>query len=767
MALAVVALCASVARAQTPQVPVRAVDSNHASPDSAATRPFGGRVIVLDSIAVNSQLAREGRSPTPFTSLSASDIRRDYHGQDLPMLLADTPGAYAYSDAGNGIGYSYLQIRGFPQRRIAVTINGIPLNDPESREVYWIDHPDLAASASEIQVQRGVGATAYGTTALGGSVNVETVPYREDREFRFEAGAGTFGTQRYSVQASSGLLDGRYASTARLSRILTDGYREQSWSNLWSYFLGLTRLDARLTTRLNFYGGPEETHLAYLGVSKDYLDGTITGNAAQDRRFNPLTYPNERDHFFEPHYELLHDFKASDRLALSSALFYFPGQGYYDEFRTDVDLREYNYPDIPSTPDSADVVRRRWVKDIHFGWVPRARYTAGRYEAEGGLDLRYHSGRHWGELLFSSPEPAGPEPNHVYYDYKGITINTSAFVRQRWAFSKQLRATGDLSLHRQRYELRDDALTGYVFTQDYYFVTPRAGLDWIVRERDAGAFKHIEAYASFSRANAEPIFSELYDAEDAGTPPGFATLLPSGELKDPLLKPERVYDSELGLRGRGAWGTATLGGYWMEFQNEIVYNGQLDDLGNPITGNAARSRHAGVEAAWDARLGHGFEVRGAGHWSSDRFHTYHEYVDATTFVDYTGNRIAGFPALSGRLALAYKKGRARLELGTRTNGRQYLDNTENDRLDPAARTTPGYVDKTIAPWATTDAAITWDAHGLFGSHDAEIAVRGDNLFDRRYEAAGYVDFPAPSYNEVPVWIPAATRSIFASLRASF
>jgi iron complex outermembrane receptor protein len=533
--------------------------------------------VPMAGVEVNSQLAREGQSPTPFTSLSPSDIRRDYHGQDLPMLLADTPGAYAYSDAGNGIGYSYLQIRGFPQRRIAVTINGIPLNDPESREVYWIDHPDLAASASEIQVQRGVGATAYGTTALGGSVNVETVPYREDREFRFEAGAGTFGTQRYSVQASSGLLDGRYASTARLSRILTDGYREQSWSNLWSYFLGLTRLDSRLTTRLNFYGGPEETHLAYLGVSKDYLDGTITGKAGQDRRFNPLTYPNERDHFFEPHYELLNDFKASDKLALSSALFYFPGQGYYDEFRTDVDLREYNYPDVPSTPDSADVVRRRWVKDIHFGWVPRARYTAGRYEAEGGLDLRYHSGRHWGELLFSSPEPAGPEPNHVYYDYKGITINTSAFVRQRWAFTKRLRATGDLSLHRQ----------------DYNFVTPRAGLDWIVRERDAGALRHLEAYASFSRANAEPIFSELYDAEDAGTPPGFATLLPSGELKDPLLKPERVYDSELGLRGRGAWGTATLGGYWMEFQNEIVYNGQLDDLGNPITGNAARSRHAG------------------------------------------------------------------------------------------------------------------------------------------------------------------------------
>ncbi len=721
--------------------------------------PLSDRVVPLDTVAVNSQLARPGVTPTPFTSLGPQDIRRDYHGQDLPMLLADTPGAYAYSDAGNGIGYSYLQIRGFPQRRIAVTINGIPLNDPESREVYWIDHPDLAASAQEIQVQRGVGATAYGTTALGGSVNVETVPYREEREFRLEAGAGTFGTQRYSVQASSGLLDGRYASTARLSRILTDGYREQSWSNLWSYFLGLTRLD--------FYGGPEETHLAYLGVSKDYLDGNITGSKDQDRRFNPLTYPNERDHFFEPHYELLHDLKASDHLSLSSALFYFPGQGYYDEFRQGEDLRNYNEPDVPATPDSADVVRRRWVKDIHFGWIPRARYAQGRYEAEGGLDLRYHSGRHFGELLFANPAPPIDEPNHVYYDYKGITINSSAFVRQRWAFTPRVRGTVDLSIHHQRYELRDDALFGRFFTQDYTFVTPRAGLDWIVRERDQGALRHIEAYASFSRANAEPIFSELYDAEDPSTPPGFRTQLPSGELKDPILRPERVYDSEAGFRARGAWGTATLGGYWMEFRDEIVYNGQLDALGNPITGNAAKSRHAGVEASFATRIGAHVELRGVGHWSSDRFHDYHEFVDSTSTIDYTGNRIAGFPAVNGRLAAAYTAGRARLEFGMRTSGRQYLDNTENDRLDPAAREVAGYVDKTIEPWSVADASLTWNARGLLGAKDAEIVVRGDNLFDRKYEAAGYVDFPAPSYNEVPVWIPAATRSVFASVRASF
>src|SRR5206468_1925321 len=145
------------------------------------------------------------------------------------------------------------------------------------------------------------------------------------------------------------------------------------------------------------------------------------------------------------------------------------------------------------------------------------------------------------------------------------------------------------------------------------------------------------------------------------------------------------------------WGRATLGGYWMEFRDEIVYNGQLDDLGNPITGNAARSRHAGVEASFAVRAGAHLELRGAGHWSSDRFHDYHEFVDSTSSVDYTGNRIAGFPATNGRLALAYRAGRARLEVGARASGRQVLDNTENDRLDPSARLAPGYVDNTVEP----------------------------------------------------------------------
>ncbi|MEP7027737.1 MAG: TonB-dependent receptor, partial [Candidatus Eisenbacteria bacterium] len=200
--------------------------------------------------------------------------------------------------------------------------------------------------------------------------------------------------------------------------------------------------------------------------------------------------------------------------------------------------------------------------------------------------------------------------------------------------------------------------------------------------------------------------------------------------------------------------------------NEIVYNGALDDNGNPITGNAARSRHRGVEASLTAHAGRALELRGAFQWSADRFGEYREYVDSTTTVNYSGNRIAGFPGVSGRVAAAYRVGRGRVELAVEHAGRQYLDNTQDERKDPTARSAPGYVAKTIAPWTVANAALAYRVARFLGSESTEVTFRVSNLFDRRYETAGYVDYPAPSYAPTPVWIPAATRSYFVGLRAS-
>lgn len=718
--------------------------------------------IPIEGVEVRSILARAG-TPGAFTDVDRATIERDHYGQDLPVLLAgNVPGTYAYSDAGNGIGYSYLKIRGFGQRRIGVTINGIPLNDPQSREVYWIDHPDLATSAQTIQVQRGVGAAVYGTTALGGSVAVETIPYQPDRALVLEAGGGSFDTQRYSLQATSGLLDGKWSLTTRLSRIRSAGYREQSWSDLWSYFASVARVGDDRVLRFNLYGGPERTHLSYLGVPREYLDGAVTGDAARDRRFNPLTYVGERDRFFEPHYELLHDWRLSPTTSLSNALFYFQGTGSYDEFRTGRDLREYAYPDSIVT----DVVRRRNAKNLQVGWVPRLRWAPGgpmTYEA--GLDLRLHEGKRWGELLWAAEQPAAPTPDHTYYEYLGRVTNTSAFARATWQAAPRLSFTGDLALHRQAYELTEDTFNGQSFEETYTFLMPRVGSTWTLAD---DAPRHLEAYASYSRAQAEPIFRELYDPENVGTPPGFRDFDPAtGRLSVPLLEPETVDDFALGVRARGAWGAASLGGYWMKFADEIVYNGRIDDNGNPITGNAARSRHAGIEGSLEARATRWLDLSGNFHLADDRFDEYVEFFDATSGVDYSGNRIAGFPVWAARGRALARAGLGTLELGVDHAGRQYLDNTENERKNPALRDDPAWIDRTIEPWTAVNAALGWTFPEAWGSRGLALSLRVNNVFDARYEAAGYIDYPAPAFAPTPVWIPAATRSWFAGLKATF
>ena len=219
------------------------------------------------------------------------------------------------------------------------------------------------------------------------------------------------------------------------------------------------------------------------------------------------------------------------------------------------------------------------------------------------------------------------------------------------------------------------------------------------------------------------------------------------------MRPEQVDDYALGLRARGTWGEASLGGYWMDFKDEIVYNGSLDDNGNPITGNAAQSRHRGIEASLTAHATSKLDLRGSFQWSNDRFVDYAEYVDSATTIDYSGNRIAGFPDVSGRLAASYRLGRARIELAGEHAGRQYLDNNE----DAAA---------SIEPWTVAHAAFGLALPGLFGSKQTEVTARVTNLFDQRYETAGYVDYPAPSFAPTPVWIPAATRAFFVGVKAS-
>ena len=739
------------------------------------------RAIPTPEFEVTTTRATERGSAVAFTELDRPAIQERYCAQDVPMLLAETPGVYAYSDAGNGIGYSYVKVRGFSQRRVAVTVNGIPLNDPESHEVYWVDHPDLVSSTQSLQVQRGVGNALYGSSAVGGSINLETLVAPGERSISLEVGAGTFDTQRYAVQYRSGLLDNAYSITGRLSRISSDGYREQSWSSLWSYYLSTSRFDSWLTTRLNLYGGPERLHLAYYAVDRSYLDGRITGDADEDRRFNPLTWSGETDNFFEPHFELIQDVKLSEKAALTSSIFYFPGKGYYDDFpygpqtfasrhlpdftvTSNTQYPSSYYADTtgagPYTVVASDMTQRLWVRNEHYGWVPRARLRHGKGELTVGGEWREHTGRHWGELTWSVALPPGVQPDAVFYDYTGRVNVLSTFVQEAYQATRDILATGSLQWRRTRYAVGDDKFSGYDFDLHYSFLSPRVGVNWNASDR-------WNAFGSFAHTQVEPILSEIYRADDPTSVPLFRVVDPVNHIyEDPLIDPETLNDYEVGIGYRRDAATAKLTAFWLDFRNEIVPNGQIDQFGVPITGNAARSTHAGLELEFKGSHRSGLELSGNVTLSRNEFDDYVEHVDSVTVIDHSGNAIAGFPDRLVNVTLGYRKGGLMASVGLIEVGRQYLDNTEDNVKDPALRSVSGYQKKLIEEHAVLNGTFSLDLGQLTHSRPLDarrvaLELHVQNLTGLKYETAGYV------YAEVPYFYPASGRSFFLSLKADF
>ena len=719
------------------------------------------------------------RAVVAYSRLRREEITRVNWGQDTPMALATQPGAFAYSDAGNGIGYSYLTLRGFPQRRISVLVNGVPLNDPESHEVYWIDHPDLLSATSEVQVQRGVGPALYGAASLGGSVNVETGPMLGAPHASVTSSAGSWGTRRLVVEGGSGPLASGWNLYGRYARIETDGYRERSWSKLWSYAFSAERSFGAQSVKANFYGGPEETHLAYLALAPENFAGGVTGDADRDRRANPLTYDGERDHFYEPHYELVHRWAAAPVLAVTQTLFAFDGRGYFDEHRANVALSDYRLPAIATTDTTLvprdhyaqdangvlardaqgrasitrfDVTRRREVTNRHYGWLPRARLEHARGALTVGGELRFHDGRHVGSVLAGDPLSNGTANPATYYDYHPRTLAAGLYAREEWDVSPRWRVTADLAWRHAGYQMRDDRFDGVKFEQSYDFGLPRVAVGYTPSPR-------LHLFGSYAYASREPAFRDLYDAEGVGAVPLYRRVdVAAGVYEDPLIRPEHVHDLELGV----TWGddsrAASLNIYRMEFRDELVFAGQFNtDLGYATLGNAARSVHQGIELAAHASraLANGATLAFDGNttFGDHHFVDYRERFGPTLAdeVRYDGNPIGFAPAIMANAGTSAGWHGVDARLEAQHTGRVYVDNT-------------GDAARSVAPHTVWNAAL--GATHTVGGSRVTARVRGLNLTDLRYATTGYMDVDRHG-DFVPHRMPAATRTWLAELRMAW
>jgi iron complex outermembrane receptor protein len=696
--------------------------------------------------------ATAGETPVTLTNISREQIERGSWGQDVPVFLSQVPGFYAYSDNGNDIGYSYFTLRGFDMRRTAVSLNGMPLNDATSHGVFFIDHADFLSTTGDIQVQRGVGTNLYGGTAIGGSVDLQTRHPLPERRLRFSARHGSWNTSRWSLEYDTGLIDESWAASFRWSKITSDGYRDQSWVDMWSYFGSIEHYGERTSLRLILFGGPEDTHLAYYGIPREYLDGEISGDRRRDRRFNPLTYANEVDHFFQPHFQLIHSWQINDRLTFQNNFFYFEGDGYYEQYKYDRWLPEYGMEPFPGAPggeliEETDLIRRRQITEWDGGWIPHLewRHGGGRGVLQAGAAIRLHESQHWGEVIWAQYYPPGLAPGHRYYDYKNEKTSLHPFVQETWRFNEQWTLLAGVTWTSHRYQIMEDQRNGIAFSQTYSMLLPRLGLTF----KPAPGWS---LFANISRGGREPAFRDIYDPQDYW----------SQQIE---LEEEKLTDFELGAEHHWDLGYTRCNLYWLHFDNAIVWAGGLDDSGVPITANGAVADHRGIELEmaftplprWGARLALSFARN-----------TYDEFIEYDWYgnpIDHSGNRIAGSPERLATFELTGGAGVADVLLSIRHVGKIYLDNTENQRKNPELRAQPDHIDRINDAFTVLDLSAQIDLGQtlaeLVQARALTLDLRINNLTDKLYTTFGYMD------GSDPMWMPAATRSIYAGITADW
>ena len=722
-------------------------------------------------VVVTATRGRTQLTPITFSNLTARELEEQPAMKDLPVLLSTLPSITYVSENGNGIGYATLRLRGFDEQRVAVSINGIPQNDPEEHRIFWINFFDLQGAIQDVQVQRGAGSAFYGSTGIGGAVNIVAMPYKPHPYARVEVGYGAYDTQRYTAEANTGLLGGRYVAYGRFSRLLTDGYRDWSWSRFYRFFAGVTRYGERSTLTLQAYGGPQRDGLAYSGIPKAANDAAVPDGfgGTVDRRSNPSALTRDVEYFHQPHVELLHDWQPAPNLHVHQALFAVKGEGYFDfggTFRSPDYLRlpqgfggltaeERALPLYATMPD-VSLLFRAYLDQWHAGWLPRLSVRHRLGETRLGAEARLHRSLRWGRIQEATGIPAervGADADVRVYSFRGEKAVASLTASHLARPHERLAVQADVQLTYQHYRTFDDVFFGYAFKVPYVFLNPRLGVT-LNPERP------LSAYASVAYAGREPRMKSLYDGEEAGAGfvPRFARRADgSFDYDAPLVSPEHLLDLELGAAFSQPRYRAAATAFFMDFHDEIVPSGGLDQFGTPRSGNADRTRHLGLELEAAARLLRGLDVYANATLSRNRILRFTEYVTLPDFsvaaVEQDGNPIAGFPDRIANVGVRYRRAGFTAGLDAKYAGRQYVDNSGG--RDPDGTPNPGLE---VPPYTLLNATLQYafPAASAFGG--LRLAFDVNNVLDEKVLLYGNVGFGAPQF------FPAATRHVFFSAR---
>ncbi|MCF7793074.1 MAG: TonB-dependent receptor [Candidatus Cloacimonetes bacterium] len=718
---------------------------------------------MIEGMRVSSTVAVERETPVTFTNMKKKEIEEANFGQDIPMLMNELPNVFSYADAGSPMGYSYLKIRGFDQKRIGVMINGIPLNDPEDHQVYWVDMPDFAESISDIQFQRGVGSSIYGVSTFGGSLNMQTNHATKKEGSELFANFGSYNTVKYGFKTTHDIMN-YFKLNLRLSRITSDGYRDNSKTEQHSYFAGLSKIGERSITELNFYGGNELTHAAWYA--------SWEGDLQENHQHNPITYDNEIDDFSQPHYELHHKYMINENLNSENSLFYIKGKGYYEQYKEDRDLWEFGLAADPETIET-DLIRQKWVEKNQYGWVGNLHWNHRFGNLTIGSYISLFDSEHWGEIeevIGADTLSVSYEKNQEYHNYTGDKKYYTFYINEIFKPIEKISIMANLHYQMIDYKFRQHESGNFAgenlhsYEVDYNFFNPRFGVNYNLNES-------FNIYGNLSFAQREPTDGELFDLwdgpDDLGVAPLFAnadTIYVNGQIdhikwSDPYVKEEKLMDIELGFGyDAGSWKIkANL--FQMNFQDEIIGYGTMDDDGDPIRGNADETVHRGVELEVKAEIFPDLSLSGSFSYNDNYFEKFiMKDWDANwnvIDVDYSGNKIGGFPDILASSKLSYEWKSLLTSLQIQHVGKQYLDNTENE-------------DRIVEAYQLLNFGFSYKFDELLKKTDVAVNLKINNLLDKEYETSGYYDpWGGPDWSGANYYFPGAGRNIIAGIRVGF
>ena len=684
----------------------------------------------------------DSKTPTTYTNLTEKEIQQNNFGQDLPYLLQSTPSTVVTSDAGAGVGYTGIRIRGVDPTRTNVTVNGIPLNDAESHGVFWVNMPDFTSSTDNIQVQRGVGTSSNGAAAFGSSINIKSDNIRKEAYVELDNSAGSFNTLRNTVKVGTGLINNHFVVDARLSRIVSDGFVDRSNSNLKSFYLSGAWVGKKSILKAIVFGGKESTYQAWYGIPEAKLKGNKdsllthfynnyypggTYQTAQDslnlfnsdpRKYNYYTYQNETDNYQQDHYQLHFSHVFNPNLVLNTAAHFTHGAGYYEQYRLNQNFSTYGLTPViygNDTISKTDLIRRRWLDNNFYGAIFSLTYNnLKNFKLIVGGGANQYDGKHFGEIIWARTASQS-EINQHYYDNKANKFEASAYAKANYQI-KRVNFFVDLQIRHigYKYNGNDQYYADLIpLTQNvaFTFFNPKLGLSFDLNSKN-------NFYASFSVANREPVRDDFVQSSIYSRP-----------------KPEQLQNLEVGYRFHARKLFVNANYYLMNYKDQLILTGQINDVGAYNRANVAKSYRSGIEIESGYLITSKISLTGNFTLSANKIQNFTEYIDNYDNYDANGNMIqtviqhsntdiAFSPNVIAALGIQYEPIKnLTLTWQSKYVGKQYLDNTSNDR-------------KSIDAYFTNNLMVNYSIK-IKGIREMNVGILANNILNALYENNGY------------------------------